>query len=340
MEQIENSESSFTKETVRVLQKAPPEKKQSLWEQKKIAILILILIIIAFVIPASAYFFLDHKNTETITMTIFITPKPTYTNHSNSLLKTYTNPTYGYSFQYPATWSVEVQSPNYIVLHKQIVVTTETNEPTSCQEDCPLLQKTDMIKLGTNEWSIYDGERTARDTTPKYFKQFVLRDHDLYISFIVYGQKMDPHTYAPSNEHVTNEQINQMISILSTVSFPKTIISKKFFSADEAGNFPIYPGAKFIQKETFPLCELPQELRCNTNEYSWETTTDGDTVKEWYQDQTKHPKWDCSKVTNGWYADKRSFAVSSICEHEGNTYTYLLLANQLRTKIILSLKNP
>jgi hypothetical protein len=75
--------------------------------------------------------------------TVTLPPAPT-----PSPLETYINPTFGYSFQYPAGLSVEGSDDSYIWLDRQISVSASSFNPEEARGDGPLIESAEDTTVG------------------------------------------------------------------------------------------------------------------------------------------------------------------------------------------------
>ncbi len=102
-------------------------------------------------------------------------------------------------------------------------------------------------------------------------------------------------------------------------------------------DFPVYPGATFIKKESHDPCPpggASGFAICDALSYIWQTSDDYDTVSAWYKEDKSNSGWKCSGGA-GSYDSARSANGSTTCSKDNVSYSLDLNATAAKTDITL-----
>lgn len=107
--------------------------------------------------------------------------------------------------------------------------------------------------------------------------------------------------------------------------------------AAETNNFPVYPGASFVKKETTEPCRAGKESGfsdCGSTVYTWYSADDYNLVSDWFQDDPTYSGWKCHGGA-GLYVGPRHATGSTSCTKGNLIYGLNLSATSSATTIML-----
>lgn len=112
-------------------------------------------------------------------------------------------------------------------------------------------------------------------------------------------------------------------------------------TSEELNGFPVYPGAKFVEKRVIPFTDTctkdsPAFMMCGSITYSW-TSNDADKVYDYYKNDPTGTGWKIGG-SGGSFTDSQNYGFSAGIKN-GNT-VYLLNMSAENNKVGFSLAIP
>lgn len=126
------------------------------------------------------------------------------------------------------------------------------------------------------------------------------------------------------------------------INHPSFIPSPAIFQMNIPDDFPVYPGATFVKKETSPSCpegvtHSGGSLSCNSIIYSWISNDSGYQVDTWYK--SKQFGWDCNGGGTGEYSGKDDFYARTDCTKD-NIFVILYLNTAVGQQTEIKIEIP
>ena len=118
--------------------------------------------------------------------------EPTPTPLTDESVATYTNPTYGYSINYPAELTLQAEQDEFVWLDKQISILVSAFNPEEARGDSPVLEfgnDTTVGEYNARRLTGYIG--AVGGSTPQRYESIVIPRNGSFYVFTVYELKND-----------------------------------------------------------------------------------------------------------------------------------------------------
>ena len=120
------------------------------------------------------------------------TPSATVTLATTQPLQTYTNPTYGYSIDYPAELTLQAEQDEFVWLDGQIAILVSRFNPEEALGDGPMIESAeDVTAAGMNARRLIGYIGAVGGSTPQRYESVVIPHNDSFYVFTVYELKND-----------------------------------------------------------------------------------------------------------------------------------------------------
>jgi hypothetical protein len=100
----------------------------------------------------------------------------------------YSNPTYGYSFEYPNTLSLDAENDEYVRLGEKIEVVMWDLDPGAPLGDGPAIERLTEVQLAGRPARLFEGYiGSVGGYVPQRFKRYVVQTEDGYFLITLYA---------------------------------------------------------------------------------------------------------------------------------------------------------
>lgn len=297
------------------------------------------------------------------------TPVPVSNNESTNSAetanwRTFTNVKYGFLFKYPQGHFLEESYASYDEQKLEIFrVTAQIGNPYISNavpsigvwiykanaltlENWLKKYTTDQTPPNPNNQLVYlaldsKSKTTISNKSWVTFNAVTAKGGDYEIAITQKGNYVYALVLDKNNNHAKDPQISQKYqAFLTTFKFLDQDPSTYAPTPAELKGFPVYPGAKFVEKWITEPCteeNTPGYFYhyhiCGSTTYTWESDN-ADKVYDFYQNDLAGTGW---KLPNGGVRDSKNYGLAADIRHGDTVYTLYIIGENNKAKFVLSI---